>query len=52
MTLHPEAQALLSALGEQGVPPFECMTVPQAREATAAFLDLQPPAEDVASVVD
>ena len=52
MTLHPEAQALLTALGELGTPPFECMTVPQAREATAAFLDLQPPAEDVGSVVD
>ena len=52
MPLHPEAQALLTALSEQGVPPFECMTVPQAREAAGAFLDLQPPAEDVASVGD
>ncbi len=52
MPLHPEAQALLDALAAQGVPPFECMTVPQAREATAAFLDLQPPREEVASVED
>jgi acetyl esterase len=50
--VHPEAQALLDALRAQGVPPFECMTVPQAREATAAFLDLQPPREEVASVVE
>jgi acetyl esterase len=50
--LHPEAQALLDALAEQGSPPFECMTVPQARQATAAFLDLQPPAEDVGTVSD
>jgi acetyl esterase/lipase len=47
---HPEAQSLLDALAAQGLPPFEAMTVPQAREATAAFLDLQPPAEDVATV--
>ena len=52
MPLHPEAQTLLEAMAAQGAPPFECMTVPAAREATAAFLDLQPPAEDVASVVD
>ena len=41
MPVHPEAQALLDALRDAGLPPFECMTVPQAREATAAFLDLQ-----------
>lgn len=52
MPVHPEAQALLDALAEQGMPPIECMTVPQARAATAAFVDLQPPAEDVAGVVD
>jgi acetyl esterase len=50
--LHPEVQSLLDAMAAQGMPPFEAMTVPQAREATAAFLDLQPPPEDVASVVD
>jgi acetyl esterase len=50
--LHPEAQALLDALAEMGSPPFECMTVPQARQATAAFLDLQPPAEEVGTVSD
>jgi acetyl esterase len=50
--VHPEAQTLLDALVEQGMPPIECMTVPQARQATAAFIDLQPPAEDVADVKD
>jgi acetyl esterase len=50
--LHPEAEALLNALVEQGMPPIECMTVPQARAACAAFVDLQPPAEDVADVTD
>ncbi len=52
MPLHPEAQSLLDALAEMGSPPFECMTVPQARVATAAFLDLQPPAEEVGTVSD
>ena len=33
MPLHPEAQQLLAALDEAGLPPFEHMTVPQAREA-------------------
>ncbi|PVZ07954.1 alpha/beta hydrolase [Actinomycetospora cinnamomea] len=52
MPVHPEAQTLLDALAEQGMPPIECMTVPQAREACAAFIDLQPPPEDVADVTD
>ena len=52
MPLHPEAQSLLDALAEMGSPPFECMTVPQARVATTAFLDLQPPAEEVGTVSD
>jgi acetyl esterase len=34
------------------MPSIECMTVPQAREACAAFIDLQPPPEDVADVTD
>jgi acetyl esterase len=50
--VHPEAQTLLQALADQGMPPIECMTVPQARQATAAFVDLQPPAEDVADVAE
>ena len=52
MTVHPEAQALLDALVEQGMPPIECMTVPQARMAAGAFVDLQPPAEEVGTVSD
>ena len=52
MPLHPEARALLEAMAEQGAPPFECLTVPQAREAASAFVGLQPPPEPVASVVD
>ncbi|HWN26841.1 MAG TPA: alpha/beta hydrolase [Actinomycetospora sp.] len=52
MPVHPEAQILLQALADQGMPPIECMTVPQARQATAAFVDLQPPPEDVADVTD
>ena len=50
MPLHPEAQALLDALVAAGMPPIECMTVPQARQAAAAFLDLQPPPEEVGTV--
>jgi len=34
------------------MPPFEHMTVPQAREAAWAFVDLQGPAPEVASVQD
>ncbi|GAA4935098.1 acetyl esterase [Actinomycetospora succinea] len=52
MAVHPEAQALLDALVEQGMPPIECMTVPQARQAAGAFVDLQPPAEEVGTVSD
>ncbi|MEJ2888139.1 alpha/beta hydrolase [Actinomycetospora aeridis] len=52
MAVHPEAQALLDALVEQGMPPIECMTVPQARLACGAFVDLQPPAEEVGTVSD
>jgi acetyl esterase len=50
--LLPEVQSLLTALGEQGVPPFESVPVPQARGLAGAFVDLQPPAEEVASVED
>ena len=52
MPLHPEAKTLLDALAEQGMPPIECMTVPQARQACAAFVDLQPPPEEVGTVSD
>ena len=48
MPVHPEAQQLLDALREAGMPPFESMTVPQAREATKGFLDLQGEPEEIA----
>ncbi len=48
MPVHPEAQQLLAALSAAGLPPFEHMTVPQARAATKGFIDLQGEPEDVA----
>jgi acetyl esterase len=50
MPLDPEAQMLLAQFEAMGAKPFEDMTVPEAREAAAAFLDLQGPPEHVASV--
>jgi acetyl esterase len=47
MPLHPEAQQLLAALEAAGLPPFEHMTVPQAREAAKGFIDLQGEPEDL-----
>jgi acetyl esterase len=49
MPLHPEAQQLLAALDEAGLPPFEHMTVPQAREAAKGFIDLQGEPEEIAT---
>ena len=49
MPLHPEAQQLLAALEEAGLPPFEHMTVPQAREAVKGFADLQGEPEEIAT---
>jgi acetyl esterase len=48
MPVHPEAQQLLDALRAAGMPPFEAMTVPQAREAAKGFLDLQGEPENIA----
>jgi acetyl esterase len=50
MPLDPQVQALLDQLEVQGMPPFEEMSVPQARDAMAAFGDLQGEAEPVAVV--
>jgi acetyl esterase len=50
MALDPQAQALLDQMQEAGVPPFEQMTVGEARQAAYAFIDLQGAPEDVASV--
>ncbi|WP_433504303.1 alpha/beta hydrolase [Pseudonocardia halophobica] len=48
MPVHPEAQTLLDALAEQGMPPFPQMTVPMARAAAKGFLDLQGEPEPIA----
>ncbi|MDT7693685.1 MAG: acetyl esterase [Pseudonocardiales bacterium] len=52
MPVHPEAQGLLDALAEAGLPATEEMTVPDARAATAGFLALQGEPVEVASVLD
>jgi acetyl esterase len=49
MPVHPEAQQLLAALDAAGLPPFEHMTVPQAREAAKDFIDLQGEPEEIAT---
>jgi acetyl esterase len=50
MPVHPEAQQLLTALEELGLPPTEEMTVPNARAAIAGFVALQGEPVEVASV--
>ncbi|MDN5915390.1 MAG: alpha/beta hydrolase [Pseudonocardia sp.] len=45
--MHPEAQGLLDALAQAGMPPFPQMSVPQARAAAAGFLELQGEAEPI-----
>lgn len=52
MPLDPEAQALLDAMEAQGLPPFEEMSVPQARDVVTAFRDLQGEPQEVAQVHD
>jgi acetyl esterase len=49
LPVHPEAQQLLAALTAAGQPPFEQMTVPQAREAALGFIDLQGEPEEIAT---
>jgi acetyl esterase len=50
--LHPEAEALLAAFEAQGVPPFDRMSVLQARASVAAATRVQGPRPDVADVRD
>ncbi|MEV0341839.1 alpha/beta hydrolase [Nocardia sp. NPDC050713] len=50
MSLHPEAVALLDVLAAAGLPPFEHMTVPQARSAAQGFIPLQGSPEKVESI--
>jgi acetyl esterase len=50
--LHPEARALLDAFEAQGVPPFDRMSVLQARASVAASTRVQGPRPEVADVRD
>ena len=50
--LHPEARALLAAFEEQGVPPFDRMSVLQARASVAASTRVQGARPEVAEVRD
>lgn len=50
MPLNPQADALLKQMEAQGLPPFEEMSVPQARDVCMAFRDLQGDPEEVAEV--
>lgn len=52
MPLHPQAQAVLDAVGSMGLPPFETMSLEEGRQTIAAFGNFMVPAEEVASVVD
>ncbi|MHA6618510.1 alpha/beta hydrolase [Pseudonocardia sp. DLS-67] len=52
MPLKPDVQALLEAFEAQGAPPFDEMSVPQARDAIGAFRDLQGEPEPVGEVRD
>jgi acetyl esterase len=49
-TPDPQVKALLEQMAEAGQPPFEHMSVPQARQAAWAFADLQGPAPEIAQV--
>jgi len=52
MPVDPQAQAVLDLMKEQGVPPFEEMTVAQAREVVLGFAELQAPAPPIDGVED
>ncbi|MQA86399.1 MAG: alpha/beta hydrolase fold domain-containing protein [Streptosporangiales bacterium] len=52
MPLNPQAEALLKQFEEQGLPPFDQMSVPQARDVAMAFRDLQGEPQPVGEVRD
>lgn len=52
MPLDPQVQALLSQMEEQGLPPFEEMSVPFARDVMGSFRDLQGDPEPVGEVTN
>ena len=52
MPLHPQVQALLDQFSAQGLPPFDQMSVTQARMVALGFRDLQGEPENVGEVRD
>ncbi|HYZ22065.1 MAG TPA: alpha/beta hydrolase, partial [Rhodopila sp.] len=52
MPLNPQTQALLDEFNKQGLPPFEQMSVTQARNVALGFKDLQGEPEVLAEVRD
>jgi acetyl esterase len=52
MPVLPQVQGLLDEFEKQGLPPFEQMSVTQAREVTLGFRDLQGEPENVAEIKD
>ena len=52
MPINPQVQALLDEFTKQGLPPFNQMTITQARAVTLGFRDLQGEPEEIAQVRD
>ena len=52
MPLHPQAQAILDAVEAMDLPPFETLSVEEARAFIQNFANFMIPSEEVASVVD
>jgi acetyl esterase len=52
MPVHPQVQALLDEFNRQGLPPFDQMSVPQARVIALGFRDLQGEPEPVGETRD
>ncbi|HEY0182261.1 MAG TPA: alpha/beta hydrolase [Rhodopila sp.] len=52
MPINPQVQALLDEFSKQGLPPFEQMSVTQARLVTLGFRDLQGEPENIGEIRD
>ena len=52
MPVNPQVQALLDEFSKQGLPPFDQMSVTQARLVTLGFRDLQGEPENIGEVSD
>ena len=52
MPLHPQAQAILTGVEAMGLPPFETLSVDDARAVIDGFGAFMIPSEDVAQVLD